>query len=88
MKVINEYENSHHYIEHWFRTVNYHCPNCGDKNNLFVNDTGDYYIGSEYICTSCGKSSYLDQCGSAAKESIVEQLKSGVVAIPTTKQGR
>lgn len=31
-----------------------YCPNCGEKNVWHEDDPGDYYVGEEYQCGSCG----------------------------------
>lgn len=87
MKVLNEYPNSHHYLETWEPKPKLFCPICGVRGKLFAEDSGDYYAGCQYICVDCGESSYLDGAGGKAKQSIVEQLRSGVTHEPTTKKG-
>lgn len=40
--------------EQWEDT-NYFCPNCGQKTVWHQYDEGDYYVGEDHICISCGK---------------------------------
>lgn len=89
MKVLNEYPDSHHYF-HEYNKVKWHCPSCGMKD-LWTETVGDYYAGSESICTSCGMTSYLRDGPHLNKDpnhvGILAQLKSGKTFRPTTKRG-
>lgn len=53
----NEKVFSHKYTENWGFT-DYFCPSCGVKT-VWQADDGDYYVGSELICTSCESSFYM-----------------------------
>jgi len=35
------------------------CPGCGGKEVWRCDDGGDYYVGEQYLCTSCKKTFYL-----------------------------
>jgi hypothetical protein len=88
MEVLNEYKDSHHYMESYERSP-YHCPLCG-KQELWEALSGDYYIGPTSYCTSCaGRCNLVNafRSGDPRELAIVEQLKTGVALEPTTRQG-
>lgn len=90
MKVVNEFK-SHHYVVEFLKSKLY-CPNCGKQEVWEEQGGGDYYLGVDYICTSCGSKSHLDSVHIPNNESnhvgILEQLKSGVTNEPKTNRGR
>lgn len=86
MEVLREYK-THHYIEESERDNDQFCPTCGVQGQLWRASAGDYYLGSETICTACGNSNYLDNGGNVGDPKIIEQLKSGITHKPTTPPG-
>jgi hypothetical protein len=37
-----------------------HCPGCGKKGDVFIEDgAGDYYLNEEYCCLACGASGHM-----------------------------
>ena len=93
MKILNEYPNSHHYIEEYAKTQ-YYCPNCGKQEVWNEVGEGDYYLGSDYVCTECNFLLHLDSSGKVGPYcmsnvlGIIKQLKTGVTNTPTTRKGR
>ena len=89
MKVLNEYPNSHHYIEE-FNKTNIFCPSCATQNVWEANE-GDYYAGPEYLCTECSVSFNMPSGPNPVSEKNVlgkiEQLKSQQTKAPSTKRG-
>ena len=68
-------EFSHKYSEPWELT-DYFCPNCGKKGVWFRNDSGDYYVGEQYICIECEHTFYLpDGVSKANDEQDTQRLK-------------
>lgn len=97
IKVINEYHfpksliknDGHHYEEEWTKTEMF-CPNCG-KQEVWSGDGADYYVGTQYLCTNCIHSSYLDGTSKVIEEntlSIIEQIKTGIAITPSTRKVR
>lgn len=90
MKILNEYPGSHHYITEYDKSE-FYCPLCGKQEVWEEKGQGDYYCGSDYVCISCGSKSYLDGCRVAPNEvrymNILEQIRTGVTMVPTTKRG-
>ena len=86
MKVLNEY-SSHHYWEEYSFDLSYYCPSCGSKGMWIEQGPGDYYLGSDYVCTKCTKSASLVHSGDQTKPDIIEQLKTGKTNTPTTPKG-
>ena len=89
MKVLNEYPNSHHYWE-TYEKVDLFCCNCG-KKEVWTALAGDYYVGPMSLCTNCKCACYyVNGPLSTSAPNIklqLEQLKSGIIAVPTTKKG-
>lgn len=88
MKVLNEYGNSHHYMES-YSEVDFYCPECG-KREVWMNDgSGDYYVGEDYICMACESIFYLPSIrkADAHEKKKIEQIKTGVTFEPTTPRG-
>lgn len=86
MKIINEYP-THHYVRNWEKTE-WFCPECGKPAVWQEQGGGDYYVGCELICVHCGVGFYMPDETHDAKSDILEQLRSGVTATPTTPSGR
>lgn len=89
MKLLLEFENSHHYFVEFVKT-DYFCPMCGKTEVWRNSDGGDYYEGSMHLCASCDAISYLDSCSSEIDipyKRLINQIKSGTVPTPTTKKG-
>lgn len=88
MKVINQFPN-HHY-EQQYSKVDYYCPGCGILG-LWVEDSGgDQYLGLDYVCSRCGFKCHLDSSSQTTQQNdigILEQLRSGITSVPTTKKG-
>ena len=42
----------------WVKSGN-HCPGCGSAETWVKNDDGDYYVGPDYVCLSCGAKGYM-----------------------------
>lgn len=98
MKVIAEYfyhkelakkRNSlgHHYVQEYVKSE-FYCPSCGSKEVWEQQGEGDYYMGVNYVCTSCGRHHHLDSSGMEDFDPhILEQLRSGKTATPKTPKG-
>ena len=85
MKILIEYANSHHYIETVEKTA-YFCPVCG-KQGLWENlARDDYYQGCPFICIGCNEVSYIIG-GCTEEDVIINQIKTGIMILPTTKRG-
>ena len=85
MKVCNEYIN-HHYIEEYNRS-DYFCPKCGRTELWKEEGSGDCSLGSGYLCLKCKLHFYLvDNHGLSDKDSVIEQLKTGITKQPQTPQ--
>jgi predicted RNA-binding Zn-ribbon protein involved in translation (DUF1610 family) len=54
----NHYRAGHSYDERW-ATTDYHCPACGEKKVWENQSGGDYYVGTQLICTACSFSFYM-----------------------------
>ena len=52
MQIPIKYEAGHTYTEEW-EQFDFHCPHCGNKTVWGERDAGDYYVGAEWLCTSC-----------------------------------
>lgn len=90
MKVLNEYP-THHYMSEYAKT-GFYCPLCGARDVWREQGAGDYYMGSDHVCTACGSQSFLDGSHECANEvrymNIVEQLRTGVTMEPKTERGK
>ncbi len=90
MKVLNEYANSHHYWDELEKT-NWHCAHCGQQEVWESVGGGDYYVGNESICTSCGWACYYlggpKEIKDLNKLGMLEQLRTGEASTPTTERG-
>ena len=90
MKVLLEHSNTHHYWTEYKKT-NLFCPTCGANQVWKDEDPGDYYTGSDYVCVGCNFSHNLDYCDLASEGSIkagvINQIKTGITAKPTTELG-
>jgi len=89
MKVILEFKGSHHY-EQDYRKSDMYCPSCGEKDIWENEGHGDYYLGTDYICTACESSHALDHSSKIETEAytaVVRQLKSGIAIKPSTRTG-
>lgn len=87
MRVLLEF-SEHHYMES-YEPSSYHCPLCGLKS-LWVEENGDYYVGSRYLCTTCGCSTRLDGTTTIREPEdirVLEQLRSGITYEPATPRG-
>ena len=48
-----KYEAGHSYAERYEQTELF-CPGCGVKGLWDEQGGGDYYVGENFVCTSCG----------------------------------
>lgn len=91
MKILNEYPGSHHYWDEFVKG-DYFCPFCGKQEVWESQDSGDYYVGSEQICATCGARLHLDHCQKTKSDANylgqLKQLREGKAAEPTTRPGR
>jgi predicted RNA-binding Zn-ribbon protein involved in translation (DUF1610 family) len=91
MKVLQEYPNSHHYVRE-YQLSGLFCPTCGKQEVWAEQGGGDYYLGVDYVCASCGSTANLDSVCVAIERhpdlGILEQLKTGVTKVATTPRGR
>lgn len=88
IEVLNEYENSHHYIETYCK-CDYFCPLCG-RQQVWEGDSPDYYQGVNYYCTECESSFTLPsagKCTSFNELGILKQLKELKAWKPKTNKG-
>lgn len=53
------YKAGHTYQEKWIEAIVF-CPACGTHKVFINNDPGDYYLGVNYHCSSCGSSFNLN----------------------------
>lgn len=90
MKVLNEYPGRHHYWEEYEKTE-LHCPLCGDRSVWSETGPGDFYVGADFLCTSCSavwtmqgpeKTKEINVMGKLA------QLRQGKTFEPTTRKER
>lgn len=88
MKVILEFQNSHHYVKEYKHTQ-WHCPRCGKKTVWEDQDIGDYYEGSDLCCTSCYNRFTMPSHGTppSAYLSVIKQLELGIPIVPSTRLG-
>lgn len=90
MQVVHQY-TTHHYTFRWDREADIFCPACGVKGRVWIEYRSGYRESPPaYACAACGQHfGYIDygDDGESYKV-IVEQLRSGVTATPTTEQGR
>jgi DNA-directed RNA polymerase subunit RPC12/RpoP len=47
------YKAGHSYIHKYKKDNDLFCPKCGQKGVWIEQGDGDYYLGENYICTSC-----------------------------------
>lgn len=91
MKVLNEYPNSHHYLEEYNLDESLFCPGCSKATVYVEQSGGDYYEGPEHICISCDSTFSLPRGPDKTKEpntlGIIEQLKTKTMKSPTTPKG-
>jgi len=66
----------------YYETTEYYCPKCGNKT-VWVevdDDGGDFYVGLEYVCTTCPTTFCLphleDTTDGGYAESLAQKLKS------------
>lgn len=85
VKVLKEYPNSHHYFYEFKEEDSMFCPGCGSKSIWEAEGYGDYYLGCDYICTSCSHV-FTYQVG-GDETSIAKQLLSKTTDTPTTPKG-
>ena len=57
---------THFYTENWSKTE-YYCPNCGRQYVWEEDGEGDYYVGSQLMCTCCGVEFNLPSGASTSK---------------------
>lgn len=86
MKVLNEYPGSHHYIDEFEKCALY-CPGCGHREVWEERGIGDYYLGSEFVCSHCSCNFTIQGPNSKGTEMKAEQLRSGVTREPSTPPG-
>jgi len=89
MRILNEYPGRHHYWDE-FEKTDYFCPECGAKDVWEEAGPGDYYVGADFVCISCGSDWTMQGPGVSKEQNMIgkiEQLKSGVTKAPTTKRG-
>jgi hypothetical protein len=88
MKVLLEFEGSHHYFMDWVKTV-YYCPNCGKREVWEESGAGDFYESRELCCTECNLIFTMPSMNvrKDAWSMIPEQLKKGVTFKPKTPKG-
>lgn len=91
MKVILEFEDSHHYEEEFEFEENIYCSNCGHKGIWEEQGCGDYYYGNITHCTSCFSTGRNAGLMNVEKDEeyikVIEQLKTGITNKPTTRKG-
>lgn len=91
MKVLKEYPGSHHYWEEYKKTDLF-CTHCGKKEVWEETGIGDYYLGPESFCTACNSTANYSGGASVTNRpedvSVIEQLRTGVTAQPTTRSGK
>ena len=58
VRYFNNGKHSHEYTESWERTELF-CPACGKREVHEEQSKGDYYVGVQFLCASCGASFYL-----------------------------
>jgi len=87
MRVLLEFK-THHYWEEYEKT-DYYCPNCGKRTVWENRDIGDYYEGSDLVCSECNFSFTMPSRGilNGKYGEIPKQIKSGIVNKPTTPLG-
>lgn len=92
MKILNEYPGSHYYWTEYTQEKSLYCPHCGQQGTLWTESGGDYYQGPSSLCTHCSHRFYLHDGGFLNTEpnvlKILDQLKTGLTAQPTTRAGR
>ncbi|MBW2636962.1 MAG: hypothetical protein JRC86_05485 [Deltaproteobacteria bacterium] len=50
-----EMYESHHYTERWGKSEDFKfCPKCAAKTVYENQGGGDYYVGTEVVCLTCG----------------------------------
>jgi len=49
---------SHSYDETWELDDDMYCPGCGTQGSVWSAMSGDYYAGSQNICSKCGFQCY------------------------------
>lgn len=89
MKVLNEYPNSHHYID-VYEPSDLFCPHCGNDTVWQEQSPGDYYTGPDYICTTCEMDFSIQGPEKSEQPNMqgkLKQLQSGVTSKPTTPKG-
>lgn len=90
LTVINEYPGSHHYLQTYEKTDLY-CAKCGKQEVWDQLGPGDYYVGNESYCLACGFGCFYLGGPKEVKDQnelgIIEQLRSGKMAKPTTPRG-
>lgn len=78
-RVTIKYKLGHSYVFTYEKTDLY-CPSCGKQKVWVEQGSGDYYVGAEYVCTSCTASFHLPTLGSNDKsytgEQMIKQLRS------------
>jgi predicted RNA-binding Zn-ribbon protein involved in translation (DUF1610 family) len=53
-----KYEAGHTYRERWDE-CEWYCPACGSGEVYADQGGGDYYVGNQHACVSCGAAFYL-----------------------------
>lgn len=89
MKVLLEFENSHHYIREYEEEKKLFCPNCGKQKVWVEKGEEDYYTGQNHICICCNYIFSLPSLCAAPKEykRIAEQLRKKEIYNPITIKG-
>lgn len=81
MKTVTvKYRAGHSYDFTYEKIDQFFCPSCGSKEHMWVETSGgDYYEGSQYVCTNCNNRHHLDHSGLPASEDedfqVIKQLK-------------
>lgn len=89
MRVLPEFE-THHYWQEYLKELEIVCPFCKAKEVWREGGSGDYYLGSLYVCAGCSCWFYFSE-SSVGKEvpyrELVNQLRSGKSNKPSTRMG-
>lgn len=86
MKVLNEFKTHYYYQD--FKKTSLFCPNCGKQEIWVETGDGDLYVGPQHLCCSCNYSfNFLESLLGDNYVKIVEQIKSGIIAVPKTPKG-
>ncbi len=89
MKALAEYP-THHYIYEYV-LVDMYCPNCGVEGGVYCESgMGDYYCGPSYLCVNCEHGFTIQGPNKSdhVHLKVIDQIKTGVMMMPSTPKGR